>query len=65
MRAGSSTTRAATLLQVPNDFKSHSQLWFLSAVIAVHYAIGTMLTNARFERPARGTLARVATSSFA
>ena len=49
----------------PNDFNSHSQIWFLSDIIAVRYAIGTMLTNAEFERPVRGTPARVATSSVA
>ena len=35
----------------PNDFNSHSQFWFISAIIEVRYAIGTMLTNAEFERP--------------
>ena len=40
-------------------------LVLLSDVIAVHYAIGTMLTIAQFERPVRGTLARVATFSVA
>ena len=70
MRAGSGTNRAAThtsaqypAVRYPASrartiSNSHSQLWFLSATIVVHYAIGTIVTNADFERPVRGTPAR-------